>query len=79
MIPSKKSGEKRPQIDESNDKRKSYEKALKITKKGILERDNHGSRNHAESSINTKVVRTRSSLLPNHPSLSQYLTMKLSI
>jgi hypothetical protein len=33
MIPSKKSGEKRPQIDESSDKQKSEEKALKIIKK----------------------------------------------
>jgi hypothetical protein len=34
MIPSKKSGEKRPQIDESSDEQRSQEKAPKITKKG---------------------------------------------
>jgi hypothetical protein len=33
MIPSKKFGEKRPQIDESSDERKFQEKALKITEK----------------------------------------------
>jgi hypothetical protein len=33
MIPSKKSGEKRPQIDESSEERKTEEKAPKITKK----------------------------------------------
>jgi hypothetical protein len=35
-------------------------------------------RNHAESSIHTKEVHTRSSLPPDHPTLSQGLTMKLS-
>jgi hypothetical protein len=35
-------------------------------------------RNHAESSIDTKKVQTRSSLPPDHPSLSQGLTMKFS-
>jgi hypothetical protein len=35
-------------------------------------------RNHAESSIHTMKVHTRSSLPPNHPTLSQDLTMKLS-
>jgi hypothetical protein len=33
MTPSKKSGEKHPQIEESSDKRKYHEKAPKITKK----------------------------------------------
>jgi hypothetical protein len=33
MIPSKKSGEKRPQIDKSREERKPQEKAPKITKK----------------------------------------------
>jgi hypothetical protein len=33
---------------------------------------------HAESSIHTKEVHTRSSLPPDHPTLSQDLTMKLS-
>jgi hypothetical protein len=36
MIPSNKSGEKRPQIDESSDERKSQQKALKIN-----ETENH--------------------------------------
>jgi hypothetical protein len=35
-------------------------------------------RNHAESSIHTTEVHTRSSLLPDHPCLTQDLTMKLS-
>jgi hypothetical protein len=35
-------------------------------------------RNHAESSIHTKEVHTRSSLPPDHPTLSQNLTKKLS-
>jgi hypothetical protein len=35
-------------------------------------------RNHAESSIHTKEVHTRSRLPPDHLSFSQYLTMKLS-
>jgi hypothetical protein len=33
MIPSKKSKEKHPQIDESSDEQKYHEKAPKITKK----------------------------------------------
>jgi hypothetical protein len=78
MIPSKKSGEKRPQIDESSDERKTQEKALKITKKEKRERHIQALRNHTESSIHTKEAHTRSSLPPDHPSLSQDLTMKLS-
>jgi hypothetical protein len=35
-------------------------------------------RNHTESSIHHKAVYTRSSLPPDHPSLSQDLTMMLS-
>jgi hypothetical protein len=35
-------------------------------------------RNHTKSSIHTMKVHTRSSLPPDHPSLSQDLTMKLS-
>jgi hypothetical protein len=35
-------------------------------------------RNYAESSIHTKEVHTRSRLPPDHPTLSQNLTMKLS-
>jgi hypothetical protein len=46
--------------------------------KGKRERHNQALRNHAESSIHTKEVHTRSSLTPDHPSLSQDLTMKLS-
>jgi hypothetical protein len=42
------------------------------------EQHNKALRNHAESSIHTKEVHTRSSLLYNHPTLSQNLTMKLS-
>jgi phage repressor protein C with HTH and peptisase S24 domain len=76
--PSKKSREKHPQIDKSSDERKNQEKAPKITKKGKRERHIQALRNHAESSIHTKEVHTRSSLPPDHPSLSQDLTMKLS-
>jgi hypothetical protein len=57
---------------------KCQERALKITKKNKRERHIQAFRNHAESSIHTKEVHTRSSLLPDHPSLSQDLTMKLS-
>jgi hypothetical protein len=78
MIPSKKSGEKCPQIDESHEERKPEEKAPKITKKEERERHIQALRNHAESSIHTKEVHTRSSLPPEHPTLSQNLTMKLS-
>jgi hypothetical protein len=78
MILSKKSGEKCPQIDESSDELKFQEKAPKIIKKGKWERHNQALRNHAESSIHTKEVHTRSRLPPDHLSFSQYLTMKLS-
>jgi hypothetical protein len=54
------------------------ERAPKITTKNNWEQHNKALRNHAESSIHTKEVHTRSSLLPNHPTLSQDLTMKLS-
>jgi hypothetical protein len=50
----------------------------KSTKKGKRERHNQALMNHAKSSIHTKEVHTRSSLPPDHPSLSQDLTMKLS-
>jgi hypothetical protein len=53
-------------------------KAPKITKKEKWERHHQALRNHAESSIHTMKVHTRSSLPPDHPSLSQYLTIKLS-
>jgi hypothetical protein len=54
------------------------ERALKITTKNNREQQNKAFRNHAESSIHTKEVRTRSSLPPDHPTPSQDLTMKLS-
>jgi hypothetical protein len=54
------------------------ERAPKITHKNNREQHNKALRNHAESYINTKEVHTRSSLPPNHPTLSQNLTMKLS-
>jgi hypothetical protein len=43
-----------------------------------LEQHNKALRNHAKSSIHNKKVHTRSSLPPDHPILSQDLTMKLS-
>jgi hypothetical protein len=58
--------------------RKSPRKALKITKKNKWEQHIQALRNHAESSIHHKEVHTRSSLPPDHPTLSQDLTMKLS-
>jgi hypothetical protein len=54
------------------------ERAPKITTKNNREQHNKALRNHAESSIHTKKVHTRSSLPPNHPTFSQDLTMKLS-
>jgi hypothetical protein len=62
---------KRPQ--ENN-----QERAPKITTKNNREQHNKALRNHAESSIHTKKVHKRSSLPPDHPTLSQDLTMKLS-
>jgi hypothetical protein len=53
-------------------------RALKITTKNNREQHNKALRKHAESSIHTKEVHTRSSLPPDHPTLSQNLTMKLS-
>jgi hypothetical protein len=57
---------------------KHQERAPKITTKNNREQHIKALRNHAESSIHTKEVHTRSSLTPNHPTLSQDLTMKLS-
>jgi hypothetical protein len=54
------------------------ERAPKITTKNNREQHNKALRNHAESSIHTKEVHTRSSLPPDHTTLSQNLTMKLS-
>jgi hypothetical protein len=54
------------------------ERAPKITTKNKPEQHNQTLMNHAETSLHTKEVHTRSSLLPDHPTLSQDLTMKLS-
>jgi hypothetical protein len=54
------------------------ERALKITTMNNQEQHNKALRNHTKSSIHTKEVHTRSSLPPDHPILSQDLTMKLS-
>jgi hypothetical protein len=54
------------------------ERAPKITKKNEREQHIQALRNHAESSIHHKEVHTRSSLPPDHPTLSQDLTMKLA-
>jgi hypothetical protein len=54
------------------------ERTPKITTKNNREQHNKALRNHVESSIHTKKVQTRSSLPPDHPTLSQDLTMKLS-
>jgi hypothetical protein len=51
MIPSKKSGEKRPEVNESSDERKFQEKAPKITKKEKWEEQQEHLRNHAKPSI----------------------------
>jgi hypothetical protein len=66
-------------------KKRLQNSATKIPRKGS---ENHQKgktgkttkalRNHAESSIHTILVHTRSSLPPNHPTLPQDLTMKLS-
>jgi hypothetical protein len=66
-------------------KKRLQNSATKIPRKGS---ENHQKgkigettkalRNHAESSIHTMKVDTRSSLPPNHPTLSQDLTVKLS-
>jgi hypothetical protein len=53
------------------------ERAPKIITKNNREEHNKALRNHA-ASIHTKEVHTRSSLPPDHPTLSQNLTMKLS-
>jgi CRISPR/Cas system endoribonuclease Cas6 (RAMP superfamily) len=54
------------------------ERAPKITKKNEREQHIQALRNHVESSIHHKEVHTKSSLQPDHPSLSQDFTMKLS-
>jgi hypothetical protein len=59
-------------------KKITKKKAPEITKKNKQEQHIQALRNHAESSIHHKEVHTRSSLPPDHPTLSQDLTMKLS-
>jgi hypothetical protein len=61
-----------------NNPRKHQERAPKITTKNNREQHNKALWNHAESSIHTTMVHTRSSLPPDHPTLSQDLIMKLS-
>jgi hypothetical protein len=59
-------------------KKNTKKRASKITTKNNREQHNKALRNHAESSIHAKKVHTMSSLPPDHPTLSQDLTMKLS-
>jgi hypothetical protein len=61
-----------------NTPRNHQERAPKITTKNNREQHNKALRTHAESSILTKEVHTRSTLPPDHPTLSQDLTLKLS-
>jgi hypothetical protein len=58
--------------------RNSPRKGSENHRKGKWERHNQALRNHVESSIHTMKVHTRFSLSPDHPSLSQDLTIKLS-
>jgi hypothetical protein len=58
--------------------RKSPRKGSENHQKENREELKQALRNHAESSIQTMKVHTRSILPPDHPSLSQDLTMKLS-
>jgi hypothetical protein len=61
-----------------NNPKNHQERAPKITTKNNQEQHIQTLRNHAESSIHATKVHTRSSLTPDHPTLSQDLTMKLS-
>jgi hypothetical protein len=61
-----------------NNPRKHQERSPQITTKNNREQHNKALMNHAESSIHDTKVHTRSSLPPDHPTLSQGLTMKLS-
>jgi hypothetical protein len=54
------------------------ERAPKITTKNEREHHIQSLRNHTKSSIHHKEVNIESSLPPDHTSLSQDLTMKLS-
>jgi hypothetical protein len=58
--------------------RNHQERAPKITTKNNRDQHIQTLRNHAESSIHATKVHTRSSLPPDHPTLLQDLTMKLS-
>jgi hypothetical protein len=73
-IPHKTPKRKVPKTHQEN----HQERAPKITTKNKREQHYQALRNNAESSIHTKEVHTRSSLSPDHPALSQDLTMKLS-
>jgi hypothetical protein len=61
-----------------NTQENHQERDKKITTKNNREQHNKALRNHAESSIPITKVHTRSSLLPDHPTISQDVTMKLS-
>jgi hypothetical protein len=61
-----------------NTPKNHQERAPKITAKNNQKQHIQTLRNHAESSIHATKVHTRSSLPPDHPTLSQDLTMKLS-
>jgi hypothetical protein len=58
--------------------RNHQERAPKITTKNNREQHIQTLRNHNKSSIHATKVHTRSSLPPDHPTLSQDLTIKLS-
>jgi peptidyl-tRNA hydrolase len=58
--------------------RNHQERAPKITTKNNRKQHIQTLKNHAESSMHATKVLKRSSLLPDHPTLSQDLTMKLS-
>jgi hypothetical protein len=66
--------EQRPE----NNPKKSPKEAPKITTKNNQEQHIQTLTNHAESSIHATKVLTRSSLPPDHPTLSQDLIMKLA-
>jgi hypothetical protein len=61
-----------------NTQENHQESAPKITTKNNREQHNKALRTHVESSIHATKVHTRYSLPPDHPTLSQDLTMKLS-
>jgi hypothetical protein len=61
-----------------NTQEKHQERAPKITTENNREQHNKALRNHTKSSIHATKVHTRSRLPPDHPTLSQDLTMKVS-